>query len=511
MYHPNAQRSFLKYVDTDTLKKTVTLLFAFFIIAKSQAQVAIGIPTPDPSAMLHVQATDKGMLVPRMTDVERIAIASPAEGLLVYQTNNAIGFWYYSTGQWRNLSSLNNGGLHTIYLTDDITDAQAVAKIATEYGPNTQEIRITRCYNLTTVDLSMVTKLAEVYIMGNSALVSVNLSGLQSLDGGIYIEQCPLLTSMPAQQIQKIGQSAYNGYGISVNNSGITSMNFPSLTVLGGSIDIQYNNALTAVNIPLVTQHGFPNSLPITISNNYALTSVSFATLQSSKDLVMSYNHSLTTINFPVLSTVKDLTVSYMGSLTTLSLPALTTANFIRIGYDTSLITLNAASLTNTAGMLFLSYNDALTSVSFPALTNVGLFSLYFCTAIPTLTLPALVSTCLTISNNTLLASVSLPALTTLTSGTPTIGSHCYINYNANLSSIQMDNFSSFTGISPMFQQNKLPSSNVNYLLAKLVALVPTLTMRSIQLSQSPAAPPTGQGLIDKATLIANGNMVDTN
>ena len=43
--------------------------------------------TPDESAMLDVMSTDKGMLVPRMTTVERTTIASPAIGLLVYDTD----------------------------------------------------------------------------------------------------------------------------------------------------------------------------------------------------------------------------------------------------------------------------------------------------------------------------------------------------------------------------------------------------------------------------------------
>jgi len=46
------------------------------------AQVGVGTLTPDPSAMLDLTATDKGMLAPRMTSAQRIAISSPANGLL---------------------------------------------------------------------------------------------------------------------------------------------------------------------------------------------------------------------------------------------------------------------------------------------------------------------------------------------------------------------------------------------------------------------------------------------
>lgn len=67
-------------------------LIAFAISAK--AQVGVGIVTPDASAQLHVESSTKGMLVPRVTSTSNIA--SPAKGLLVYQTGGAEGFYYNS-------------------------------------------------------------------------------------------------------------------------------------------------------------------------------------------------------------------------------------------------------------------------------------------------------------------------------------------------------------------------------------------------------------------------------
>ena len=43
--------------------------------------------SPDGSAMLDVSATNKGLLVPRMTTAQRDAIASPAAGLTIYNTS----------------------------------------------------------------------------------------------------------------------------------------------------------------------------------------------------------------------------------------------------------------------------------------------------------------------------------------------------------------------------------------------------------------------------------------
>jgi hypothetical protein len=50
--------------------------------------------TADPSAVLDVKSTAKGILVPRMAFSDRSLITSPATGLLIYQTDNTPGFYY---------------------------------------------------------------------------------------------------------------------------------------------------------------------------------------------------------------------------------------------------------------------------------------------------------------------------------------------------------------------------------------------------------------------------------
>lgn len=50
--------------------------------------VAIGTKTPDASAALEVSATSKGLLPPQMSTVLRDLIASPADGLMIFNTDN---------------------------------------------------------------------------------------------------------------------------------------------------------------------------------------------------------------------------------------------------------------------------------------------------------------------------------------------------------------------------------------------------------------------------------------
>jgi hypothetical protein len=86
---------------------TIVLLILFSgIMAQS---VGIGTESPDTTAILDLQSTRKGLLIPRMTFTERNNIVRPAKALLVYQTDSIAGF-YYNTGDasspdWLNLAS----------------------------------------------------------------------------------------------------------------------------------------------------------------------------------------------------------------------------------------------------------------------------------------------------------------------------------------------------------------------------------------------------------------------
>lgn len=67
---------------------------------------------PNASAGLDIDFTNKGLLPPRMTSAQRTGIASPATGLLVYQTDagtQGAGFYFYNGTTWVPWST-NSGG-----------------------------------------------------------------------------------------------------------------------------------------------------------------------------------------------------------------------------------------------------------------------------------------------------------------------------------------------------------------------------------------------------------------
>src|SRR5688572_27576991 len=82
-------------------------LFVIFLLlvnvnayAQSLGVNATGAPAAN-SSILDVSSTDKGVLVPRMSKVQKNAIVTPATGLLIFQdAPDSIGFHYYTGTKW---------------------------------------------------------------------------------------------------------------------------------------------------------------------------------------------------------------------------------------------------------------------------------------------------------------------------------------------------------------------------------------------------------------------------
>lgn len=101
---------------SSTKKKLITMLSIVLATGTSvfaqntfpaTGSVGIGTTAPNASSVLDINSTTKGMLVPRMTSAQRTAIASPAQGLTVYQTDGTPGYYYYNSG-WRFIFSNRN-------------------------------------------------------------------------------------------------------------------------------------------------------------------------------------------------------------------------------------------------------------------------------------------------------------------------------------------------------------------------------------------------------------------
>lgn len=85
------------------MRSKIYFLFLVFILGLTgiaYSQTGIGTNTPDPSAQLEVQSSEKGVLIPRLSEAQKNGIPSPATGLLIYQTDGDDGFWYFDGVMW---------------------------------------------------------------------------------------------------------------------------------------------------------------------------------------------------------------------------------------------------------------------------------------------------------------------------------------------------------------------------------------------------------------------------
>lgn len=86
---------------------SLSLSMAFIPSLTGQVKVGDNPNSIDGSAVFEVESTNKGVLIPRMTSAQRQAIASPAAGLQVYDTN-ANALYYYNGTNWVEVSPSSN-------------------------------------------------------------------------------------------------------------------------------------------------------------------------------------------------------------------------------------------------------------------------------------------------------------------------------------------------------------------------------------------------------------------
>ncbi len=114
-----------------TLLKSATLLVCLLPhLVAGQVSINLADTLPHSSAILDIGSNSMGLLVPRMTTVQRNNISSPAKGLLVFDQTTS-SFWYNAPG-WIELRAGN---------IDKISDANNDTKIQVEESPDEDIIR----------------------------------------------------------------------------------------------------------------------------------------------------------------------------------------------------------------------------------------------------------------------------------------------------------------------------------------------------------------------------------
>ncbi|MCD0471979.1 hypothetical protein [Flavobacterium sp. JAS] len=181
----------------------------------------------------------------------------------------------------------------------------------------------------------------------------------------------------------------------------------------------------------------------------------------------------------------ENVYVKETTNLKTLDLSAIKTLINLEINDNLQLTTINSSNLTEINDRLYIAGNEKIVSILFPVLKTVRGYDF-------------------SIGNNPALTSVSFPLLGKVKG--------FYFYQNSKLSSVDFPSLTSVgsKGASVDLATNALTSSQVNLILAKLLNISPSQGKNIRLNAQNPIAPPTGQGIIDKATLINGGNNVTT-
>lgn len=176
-------------------------------------------------------------------------------------------------------------------------------------------------------------------------------------------------------------------------------------------------------------------------------------------------------------------------------------------GFGTG-VTAFAFDGTSNDDTIYIAFSGV-SSASFPNMVTARSLNIASNSSLTSLSLPSLVtikSLC-NLQSNSSLASVSLPSLTTYDDEDAT---DFTINSSAALTSISFPLFVPSNGSNFVFNLNALTDASVNHILSRFVANA-GYTSGTILLNGGTNAPPSGQGIADKATLIGRGCTVTTN
>jgi hypothetical protein len=218
--------------------KHLALLLAAAIPTLSWSQVGIGTSTPAASAALELSATDKGFLPPRMTEAQRTAIASPATGLMVYQTDGTTGLYVYSGSKWLHQASWYSIGTSS-FMPSIPASATTGALLNLGIGSSA---------------LNSVSTGDQNTAVGAQALQSLTSTGYNTAVGYNALYSTVSSSSLEAQFNTAIGrQSGMNNIKGSYNTflgagSDASLTNLTNATAIGYGAEVTANNAIQLGN-----------------------------------------------------------------------------------------------------------------------------------------------------------------------------------------------------------------------------------------------------------------------
>ncbi|AFL80450.1 hypothetical protein Aeqsu_0948 [Aequorivita sublithincola DSM 14238] len=166
--------------------RSLPFIALLFLSLTVQSQVGIGNTNPNPSSALDITSTTQGLLAPRMTTAQRTTIATPANSLLVYDTDLK-SFYYYNlpSTAWVKINSgsdqRNNYKL--------VKSAADLAPELVAGGGNSYKLFLNTYYEINgTITLAAPINLNDAFVSGLDAnedkLIRTNGPVFEGITGG---------------------------------------------------------------------------------------------------------------------------------------------------------------------------------------------------------------------------------------------------------------------------------------------------------------------------------------
>jgi hypothetical protein len=350
----------------------IGLVFIFFIKINAQTELKIGnnAGAMQSSAAFEVESSTKGILYPRMTTVQMNAIASPALGLMIYNTDlNCIHYYF---GGWKsqcdpaNLgawSLLGNTGTNPAINFLGTTDAQDLVFRTN----NTEKVRVTSGGSVG-VGITVPTQkfelsngnilLSNTGTAGELRLAEPSASGTHYSAFRAQAQAVDITYTLPANAGVTGQQLTTDGVGnlTWVNASAATTN---TLSLSGNTLTSTVNGiAATSNAVSTVANTSAVNSLTTTV-NGIAATPV---TIINSNATSLSGSNLTTTVN-GVASTALDLA------------PAVGLTAWKLLGNASTTQATNFLGTTDNVGLSFRTNNQIRATIANSGYVGIGTIS----------------------------------------------------------------------------------------------------------------------------------------
>jgi hypothetical protein len=399
---------------------------------------------------------------------------------------------YIKSGLWKNTDKPVKGELSLDSVVDTIISSGIPA------ADPTVTFSTVGAINTLTVDiLTQITAADSASTGGTKIAQSRTLPYITGDAGSLGNGAAETVSSITFPGITLLGSISLTDY------LNLTTINLPSVVTIASNFEFYNLTSLTTISAPNLVSAGGQNRIIQGATSLQSLSLPSYTSL-----LVITDAPALTSV---VLSdTVFDLDIANAPLFTTVSSDA-STVRLVMDNSNVPITDLTSTNFPNVTNLTLIGYKG--TTLSFPLVTTFGVELNYEISTL-TIDLPNVTAINSFIIENTLVTSITVPPTVVNIYGGISIA------YNSLLTSLSLGVIGTIKRIDDIqivFSSNALDEASVNGILALLVSLDGTngTTLfgpsHSVVLDGGTNAAPTGQGLIDKATLQARGALITTN